>query len=545
MHAPPGLRGEFRTDDVARALYAEGAGILRIIPRAVAVPAGVDDLALLVRWAAGERLPLVPRGAGSGMPGGNIGAGIVVDLSQAFRDAPVIDPTAGTARCGASVTYQSLNAAAASFGLRLPPDPSSGAFCTLGGMVATNASGAHSVKYGAMRRWVRALEFVTADGEAGGTEARTHGGTAAQGHGDTAAEERFLRAVAPEIRERAADLMAAVPRTTKNSAGYALDAYAASGRTADLLTGSEGTLVFFTAVEVALAPLPDDRSTVLMTLRSLDDVGPAVLALRPFGPSAVELLDRTYLDFVRGAVQRHIPAGTEAVLLVEFEGDGRGALDAVRGLAETTELADDVASVSRLWELRHLASPILASLPNNLRSLQLVEDGCVPVPVLGRYIRALREAAAAHGFDIVIFGHAGDGHLHANLLADVAAPGFAARLSSCLEVVTGTQLSLGGTPSGEHGDGRLRAPFLASTFGEGFAELCRRTKDAWDPAGIVNPGVKLAAPGAKLDAAMLKVGARAPSLPSEIAAQLREVERTAGWGLFKLSLAAPPAPAPR
>ena len=534
MHAPPGLRGEFRTDDVARALYAEGAGIFRIVPQAVAVPTDVDDLALLVRWAAEERLPLVPRGAGSGMPGGNIGPGVIVDLSQAFLDAPVIDAAAGTARCGASVTYQALNASAAGFGLRLPPDPSSGAFCTLGGMVATNAAGAHSVKHGTMRRWVRSLEFVTADGETGGT--------GAQGHGGTEAEQRFLRDVAPALRERSADLAAAVPHTTKNSAGYALDLYAANGRTADLLTGSEGTLAVVTAVEVALAPLPDDRSTVLVTLRSLDDVGPAVLALRPLGPSAVELLDRTYLDFVRGAVQRRIPAGTEAVLLVEFEGDGRGALDAVRGLAETTELADDVGSVSRLWELRHLASPILASLPNNLRSLQLVEDGCVPVPVLGRYIRALREAAAAHGFDIVIFGHAGDGHLHANLLADVSAPDFAARLASCLEAVTGAQLSLGGTPSGEHGDGRLRAPFLVSTFGEEFAELCGRTKRAWDPLGILNPGVKLAAPGARLDAAMLKVGARAPALPGDVAARLREVEQTAGWGLFKLSLAPSAAP---
>ena len=336
-----------------------------------------------------------------------------------------------------------------------------------------------------------------------------------------------------------------MPHTTKNSAGYALDAYAASGRLSDLLTGSEGTLAIVTAVDVALAPLPADRSTLLVTLRSLDDVGPAALALRPLGPSALELLDRTYLDFVRGAVQRRIPAGTEAVLLVEFEGDGRGAMEAVGALAETTELADDVGSVSRLWELRHLASPILASLPNNLRSLQLVEDGCVPVPVLGRYIRALREAAAAHGFDIVIFGHAGDGHLHANLLADVAAPDLAARLSSCLAAVTGAQLSLGGTPAGEHGDGRLRAPFLASTFGERFAELCRRTKAAWDPAGILNPGVKLAAPGSELDGATLKVGAQAPVLPEAIAAALREVERTAGWGLFKLSLAPAPAAASR
>lgn len=537
MRAPHGFRGEFRSDDVARALYAEGAGIFRIIPRAVAVPRSRDDLALLVRWAHAGGVPLVPRGAGSGMPGGNVGDGVVVDLSQGFRDAPLVDRASATARCGASVTYHALNAAAAESGLHLPPDPSSGAFCTLGGMVATNAAGAHSVKYGAMRRWVRGLDFVTADGESGHAEPPADAGTGAPPGRPTAAEQRFLRDVAPAIRDAAAALATAAPHTSKNSSGYALDRYAATGRVADLLTGSEGTLAMVTAVEVALAPLPAERATLLVTLRSLDAVGPAVVALRPLGPSAVELLDRTYLDFVRGAVQRRIPPGTEAVLLVEFEGDGRAAVDAVRHVAETTELADDPPSVDRLWELRHLASPILASLPNNQRSLQLVEDGCVPVSVLGRYIRALREAAAAHGFEIVIFGHAGDGHLHANLLADVAAPGFASRLRSCLEAVTGVQIALGGTTAGEHGDGRLRAPFLVSTFGGPYVELCARTKEAWDPGGILNPGVKLAVEGAVLAAGELKVGPGAPALSPEIAAQLRQIERSAGWGRFRLDLA--------
>jgi len=536
VHAPPRFRGEFRTDDVARALYAEGAGIFRIIPAAVAVPASRDDLALLLRWAAGERVPLVPRAAGSGMPGGNVGAGVVVDLSRALTGPPEIDAAAGTARCGAVVTYQALNGAAAAFGLHLPPNPSSGAFCTVGGMVATNAAGAQSVKHGAMRRWVRALEFVTADGELGRSEERGRGVTGVRIGVVTAAERRFLTDVAPEIGARAAELAEAAPRTTKNASGYALDAFAASGRLTDLLTGSEGTLAVITAVEVALAPLPEERATLLVTLRSLDDVGPAVLALHPFGPSAVELLDRTYLDFVRGAVQRHLPAGTEAVLLVEFERAAREAAAAVGRIAEITELADDTASVSRLWELRHLASPILASLPDNQRSLQLVEDGCVPVAVLGRYVRALREAAAAHGFGIVIFGHAGDGHLHANLLADVSLPGFAARLAACLDTVTGVQLSLGGTPSGEHGDGRLRAPYLARTFGDAYVELCRRTKAAWDPAGILNPGVKLPIEGERLDARLLKVGPAAPPLPRAVAAKLREIERSAGWGAFKLDL---------
>jgi len=539
VRAPAGFRGEFRTDEVARALYSEGAGIFRILPRAVAVPADREDLGLLVRWAHAGGTALVPRGAGSGMPGGNIGPGVMVDLSKALTAAPVVDAAAQTARCGAAVTYGALNGAATAYGLHLPPDPSSGAFCTLGGMVAANAAGAHSLKYGAMRRWVRSLEFVTADGEFGRTEERGRGITGVRVHATTAAERRFLRDVGPAIGGRAAELADAMPRTTKNASGYALDAFASRGRLADLLTGSEGTLVVITEIEVALAPLPAERSTLLVTLRSLEDVGPAVLALRPLGPSAVELLDRTYLDFVRGAVQRRIPAGTEAVLLVEIEGDARPAAAAVRPLAETSELADDAASVSRLWELRHLASPILASLPDGQRSLQLVEDGCVPVPVLGRYIRALREAAAAHGFGIVIFGHAGDGHLHANLLADVTAPDFARRLAACLEVVTGAQLSLGGTPAGEHGDGRLRAPYLAATFGEAFADLCRRTKDAWDPTGILNPGVKLAPPDARLAAETLKVGPLAPALPGDVAARLRELERAAGWGTFKLDLAPP------
>jgi FAD/FMN-containing dehydrogenase len=539
VHAPPGLRGEFRSDDVARALYSEGAGIFRIIPQAVAVPKDVSDLALLVRWAAERGVALVPRGAGSGMCGGNVGPGVAVDLTRACLDAPVVDPHAGTARCGASVTYRALNDAAQPYGLHLPPDPSSGAFCTVGGMAATNAAGAHSVKHGTMRRWVRALEFVTADGESGGTDGPVDRRADAQTRSRTAAEERFLTDVAPAIREHAADLAAAVPATPKSSSGYALDAFARSGRTADLLVGSEGTLAIFTALEVALAPLPDVRTTLLVTLDSLDQVGPAVLALRPLAPSALELLDRTYLDFVRGAAQRHLAAGTEAVLLVEFEGSARAAAAAVQGIATSVEAADDPTAVGKLWELRHLASPILASLPDNLRSLQVVEDGCVAPDKLAPYVAALRAAATACGFEIVIFGHAGDGHLHANLLADVTAADFAPRLAACLERVTAEQLSLGGTPSGEHGDGRLRAPFVERTFGAAYADLCRRTRTAWDPARILNPGVKILPKGdaGALSADALKIGSRAPALPAGIAARLREIERTAAWGTFRLELA--------
>ena len=537
MKSPAGFRGEFRTDETARALYSEGAGIFRVLPRAVAVPQDLDDLVALVRWARETGSPLVPRGAGSGMAGGNVGPGVVVDLTRGFAQLPVVDPATHTARAGAAVTYRALNEAAAAHRLFLPPDPASGKFCTLGGMVSTNASGPHSLKYGAMRGWVTGLQFVTADGEVGsaGTGARGHGGADVPGPPRTQAEERFLRDAGLAISRDALELAAAVPHTPKNSSGYDLPGWARSGDLTRLLVGSEGTLVVVTGVEVALAPLPERVSTVLVALRSLEDVGPAVLALLPLEPSAVELMDRTYLDFVQASAHRALPDGTEAVLLAEFEGDGAGAAEALTGIASAIERADDPAAVADLWELRHLASPILTRMPDDTRSLQLVEDGCVPVQRLGAYIASLREIAGRHGFRIVIFGHAGDGHLHANVIADVRAPDLVQRLAACLDDVTAAQLALGGTPSGEHGDGRLRAPYLARTFGEPYAALCRKVKEAWDPAGILNPGVVVAPPGARPLDLPLKVGLAAPRIPPAVEERLRGIERDAAWGAYLLA----------
>lgn len=554
MKSPADFRGDFRTDEVARALYSEGAGIFRVVPRAVAVPRDVDDLVALVRWARETATPLVPRGAGSGMAGGNVGPGVVVDLTRAFAQPPVVDPAAHTARAGAAVSYRTLNDAAAAHGLFLPPDPASGKFCTLGGMVSTNAAGPHTLKYGAMRGWVTGLEFVTADGEVGRASGlrAPHEGRAPGAPSDrpsaprpslenvagrTAAERRFLRDVAPEIARDALALAAAVPHTPKNSSGYDLPGWARSGDLTRLLVGSEGTLAFVTAVEVALAPLPSRTSTVLVALRSLEDVGPAVLGLLPLEPSAVELMDRTYLDFVQASMHRTLPADTEAVLLAEFEGDGADAAGAMRGLAAAVERADDPADVAELWELRHLASPILTRMPDDTRSLQLVEDGCVGVQRLGAYIAALRDIAHRHGFRIVIFGHAGDAHLHANVIADVRAPDLVQRLAACLDDATAAQIALGGTPSGEHGDGRLRAPYLERTFGAPYAALCRKAKEAWDPAGILNPGVVVAPPGAHPLDLPLKVGLAAPAIPAAVAERLRGIERDAGWGTFMLGLA--------
>ena len=508
-------------------MYSEGAGIFRILPSGVAVPSGREDLALLVKWARDGGTPLIPRGAGSGMPGHNVGAGVVVDLSRGFAADPRIMPTAKLARAEAGVTYADLAVAAGAHNLRLPPDPSSARFCTLGGMVSTNAAGARSLKYGATRAWVAEMEIVSADGEMGVVPSASPASR-------TAAEQRFIRDVVPGLDDNRRALDARRPFTRKNSSGYAL--FPQTGeRVRDLLVGSEGTLAFVTAVTVRLDVVPNRTMTLLIPLASLEALPQALDQLDQAKPAAIELLDRTYLEFIR-ALGSDLPPQTEAALLVELEPDGIELLRAGGG-AQGAVAAHDAASQARLWGLRHRASPILAGLPDTVRSLQVVEDGCVPRAQLATYISGLREIARRHDFPIVIFGHAGDGHVHANLLADVARPDLVDRLSDVLAAASQLQVALDGTLSGEHGDGRLRAPYLSRLYGDAYVEWCRKVKQAWDPAGIMNPGVKLAAGGGTaLDAALLKVGAAAPALPAAVAALLRRIEKEADWDSFRLDL---------
>src|SRR2546422_3055468 len=218
----PPFRG-LGTGEPIRAAYSGGGGISRIAPAGVAIPRGVEDLQQLVRWAAETGTPLVARGGGSGMAGGSVGRGVIVDLSQGFAWTK----PSWERRCiwvGASVTWAQVNGAARPFGLRLPPDPASGAFATSGGLVATNAAGPRSVRCGSVRQWGKALEGV---GDDGAVRRVSRGGGPGRWRPDPAPSDL--------VRAR-------FPRTRKNSGGYALDRFAESGDELDLLIGSEGTL---------------------------------------------------------------------------------------------------------------------------------------------------------------------------------------------------------------------------------------------------------------------------------------------------------------
>jgi FAD/FMN-containing dehydrogenase len=534
--APTGFRGTFRDDLPARAVYSEAAGIARILPRAVAVPADAADACTLVRWAATTRTPLVPRGSGSSMPGGAIGDGVIVDLSRLDAIEPV-DVARRAIRCGPGAVRDAIDRAARAVGLQFPVDPSSGAFCTVGGMASTNAAGAHTLRYGAMRAWVEALDCIFCDGSR--AELR---------RGAEPAPLPVLEHVRRLLQPLRADERATPSRhvgVRKESSGYGLADWATSGELVDLLVGSEGTLALIVGLELRLAPLLPHSASLLGAFATLEDAVVAADRAREAGAVACELLDRSFLDVARqGGTVVPVPEDAEAVLLGEVEAGSREDADAVaRAIASAfrqcgataVRLALDPETEHAIWALRHAASPILSAIHPQVKSMQLIEDGCVPPARLPDYVRGVRAAFERLGIRGVIFGHAGDANVHVNPLIDVREPDWRARADALLDDISTLTGRLGGTLTGEHGDGRLRAPLLSRVWAPEALARFAAVKRAFDPDGILNPGVKVAAAGARpLDA--VKYDPALPPLPEPAGAALSRVERERGYARSRLAL---------
>lgn len=548
----PVFNGIWRTDDRARAAYSEGAGIFRVLPCAVAIPSTTRALIELVRWAGETGTPLVPRGAGSGMSGANVGEGVIVDLTVLDGAPLVIDRAACIARAGAAVTLGDLRAAAEMRGLHMPVDPSSERWVTSGGAVGTNAAGTRTVKHGPVRRWVQGVTMVTADGELIDLERD-------RPIPDSALKRRLDGGLADTLRLARWRVASSFPKTRKNSAGYGLDAFLDSGDLVDLVIGAEGTLGIVTEVRWRLTPLPAHRVGLRAALRDGRRLSHLVPALLELDPSRLEFLDGTFLRFIEDAV-RALPHGDRiatagALLMVEFEGAEvrplEAALERAVGILRNDSLEVAVgaseADVESLWAIRRAASPKLAALGLERRSLQVIEDGCVPVARLGDYLAGVKAITAQRDLEAVMFGHAGDGNVHVNLLVDVTAQGWLNRVRAVFEDVSQLVIAMGGTPSGEHGDGRLRTGLLERVYGFEVNRVFRHIKQAFDPANLLNPGVKVG-PGA--DFTGLKVGPDAAAIPADIEAGLRRVERLTGYAAGRLSLADDPlvvdagAPAP-
>ena len=533
---PPPIRGLYRDDLLARALYSEGAGIARALPDGVAVPMDADDVSDLVRWAGDRGVALIARGSGSGMAGGAVGRGVIVDLTHldAIGD---IDTQHRRVWTGPGALRGAVDSAARVHGLRFPVDPSSGVFCTVGGMAATNAAGARTLRYGATRNWVTAAECVFSDGTRAVLRRGDHPAS------PPAAVERFLSAVAP-LAKSASPLILKHHEVRKESSGYALAEFVASGDVLDVILGSEGSLCILTALELALDPLPAATASVLAAFSSLESAVDGARASREAGASASELLDRTFLDVAALGGARLVPEETESALLVEVEAaDSADATQRARAIADAcaaagasvARVALDDATEREVWALRHAASPILSRLDPNLKSMQFIEDGAVPPQQLPTYIEGVRSALKSRDIRGVIFGHAGDAHVHVNPLIDVRSPEWRDQVESLLNEVTSLIASVSGTLAGEHGDGRLRTPLAARAWQGEAIELFAGVKRAFDPAGIFNPGVKVPIEGQRAIEEVKYDPAIAP-LPDRARQTLDAIERERGYARFRLSL---------
>ena len=529
---PSEFRGVFRDDLEARAVYAEAAGIGRAIPLAVAVPRDESDVVTLVRWARDEKLALIPRGSGSSMAGGAIGNGVIVDVSRMNGIHPV-NVSDRSLWVGPGAVCADVDQAAHAAGLRLPVDPSSARFCTIGGMTACNAAGAHTMRFGSMRPWVRAIRCVFADGSV----ADVRRGAPVAG---VELVERAIRDLRAQIHDAPAHV-----HLRKDSSGYALASLLDHAELIDLLVGSEGTLAVFVGIELSLSPVARATSSVLGAFRHLEDAVSAALQARRAGAVACELLDKTFLDVAASSGTNYgIPSDSEAALLAEVEADdASSAASAAVGIeamfrvagASTVRVALDRTTEEEIWELRHAASPILSRLDPSLKSMQFIEDGAVPPERLADYVRGIRDILRRADVRGVIFGHAGDAHVHVNPLIDVSRPDWRARVEQILREAAALTASLGGSLTGEHGDGRLRAPLLGQVWSTEALDAFRRVKRAFDPDGILNPGVKVALAGQQ-PLGEIKYDPMLPALPPSSRRALERVERDRAYARFRLDL---------
>jgi glycolate oxidase len=397
-----------------------------------------EDVTVTLRHAHALRVPVVPRGAGTGLSGGaTAGEGaLVLDLATMNRILE-LSPDDQLAVVEPGVITAELDRAAAGHGLRYAPDPASAALSTIGGNIATNAGGLRCAKYGVTRDSVLGLEAVLADG----TVVRTG------------------------------------RRTVKGVTGYDLTA---------LLTGSEGTLAVITSATLRLRPVPVATATLAAYFASFEAAAEASYALTRAGvePALAELVDGPVL----GAVDPALRERGAALLLVQCDGAG-AAIEAeavsrlLAPLATTVETTADPAEAEALLAARRLALPALERLGR-----PLIEDIAVPRSRLAEAVREIRAVSVRHDVPVFTLAHAADGNLHPIIVVDPALPGLPDAAWEAAGEIFALALRLGGTLTGEHGVGVLKRQWVADELGPAAHALQRRLKEAFDPRGILNPG---------------------------------------------------------
>ncbi|MEJ2038052.1 MAG: anaerobic glycerol-3-phosphate dehydrogenase subunit C [Desulfosarcinaceae bacterium] len=490
------LDGELHTDWLRCYLLSTDGSIFRRQPRAVAYPRSAADVAAAVRFAAGNGLSLHARGSGSGLCGSSVGPGLVLDFSKYMNRLIRLDLEEGWFECEPGYRLGELEAELEGSGLFFPPDPSSGEYASFGGMCATNASGAHSVKYGNVADYLTDARVVFADGGA-----RWLSGI---GKAPLADLPPNLQDLARLYEDYAEAIARAYPPIACNVAGYNLRGLVADGRLRlhRLLCGAEGTLGVATRLKFRLHPRPAADSLVVAFFDDIVKAAKAAQLAMTLQPSGIEIMDKSLLSLARSNdpdLAGRIPGGIDNVLLMEWDGPSAEACEApaqdiqarlkAAGLTDQAYLAVSALEKAKFWALRKAAVPILYKLKGRRKILALVEDAAVPLAGLVPYFEGIYAIFARFGVDFVLYGHIAKGLMHTRPLLDLKDPGDVALLRPIADAVYDLVDGLGGTVSGEHGDGRLRSAYIQRKYPELYG-LFRQTKALLDPNHMFNPEIK-------------------------------------------------------
>ena len=430
------------------AVYGYDGTFQEARPEVVVLPESTDQLSEVVKLAATTHTPVVPRGMGSGLAAGTVPlppGGMVLSMTRMNRILE-IDEENATVHAEAGVVTAELQAAVEKHGLFYPPDPSSIRHSTIGGNVACNAGGPRCLKYGVTGDYVLGLTVVLADG-------------------------RILKTGGKPI---------------KDVTGYDLNG---------LFTGSEGTLGVVSEVLLRLISKPRYARTALAEFASLDGASRSVTAILKAGivPASLELMDQTAIVCIEEAMHLGLNTSVEASLIIETDGTDEQTvqreIDACTQICQSSgavavKMAHNEAERGALWKARRSMAPSLARKAPN----KLGEDITVPRSAIPEVVQRLRQISTKYGLPVVIFGHAGDGNLHPNILFDKRQADQWARVEQMVAEIFATSLELGGTLSGEHGVGVLKRPYLERALGTTSIEVQRSIKQALDPLNILNPG---------------------------------------------------------
>jgi FAD/FMN-containing dehydrogenase len=505
------VQGEVMTSADARRYFSTDASILTVTPGVVVYPRAESDVRKVARftWQLAERgriIPVTARGAGTDQAGAAIGSGIMLVFPAHLHRIIEFDGKTGMVTVEPGINYGKLQQTLLTHDRFLPPFPASIEYSTVGGAAANNASGEKSLKYGSTRDFVKALRVVLANGEVIETK-RLSKRELGKKLGLASFEGEIYRALDALIEENAGLLDKLVLKTTKNSAGYALADVKLSDGSFDLtplFVGSQGTLGIITQITLDTEEHNPQTTLIVAHFDDISSAASAVGELRklPTMPSSIEMVDGNLLQVVdainpnllKGVLEKPFPAVT---LLIEFDESERNqkrmckkAIKILNRHAARSEVELNALQQDRLWRIRHASASVVSHSDGTKKALPIIEDGTVPPDRFEEYVKAVYALFDRHGLRAALWGHAGDANLHMQPFLDLGQVGDRQKILKLMDEYYDIVISLGGSTTGEHGDGRLRTPFLGKLYGPEVVGLFEKTKKIFDPYNLLNPGVK-------------------------------------------------------